>query len=69
MALKNALATTKGNTGLLLNLALNYGGRSELVDAFRYLPRRSRGHPIRTKQTRRRLIEPSIRPVCSIPIC
>ena len=37
MALKNALAKTKDNTGLLLNLALNYGGRSELVDAFRHL--------------------------------
>ena len=37
MALKAALAKTRNNTGLLLNLALNYGGRSELVDAFRLL--------------------------------
>ena len=45
MALKNALAKTKGNTGLLLNLALNYGGRSELVDAFRHLATQVReGH-------------------------
>jgi len=28
---------TKGNTGLLFNIALNYGGRTELVDAFRGL--------------------------------
>lgn len=26
---------TSGNTGLLFNIALNYGGRTELVDAFR----------------------------------
>jgi undecaprenyl diphosphate synthase len=37
MALKRGMAQTEGNTGLLLNLALNYGGRSELVDAFRRL--------------------------------
>jgi undecaprenyl diphosphate synthase len=29
--------TTAGNTGTTLTLALNYGGRSELVDAFRAL--------------------------------
>jgi undecaprenyl diphosphate synthase len=37
MALRHALAKTRTNTGLKLNLALNYGGRSELVDAFRKL--------------------------------
>ena len=37
LALRNALNRTAGNTGLLLNLALNYGGRSELVDAFKNL--------------------------------
>ena len=37
VALKSALEKTKRNTGLILNLALNYGGRSELVDAFRCL--------------------------------
>ena len=37
IALNTALEKTKGNTGLTLNLALNYGGRSELVDAFRCL--------------------------------
>lgn len=28
-----AVETTSGNTGLLVNLAINYGGRSELIDA------------------------------------
>ncbi len=28
---------TAGNTGMILNVALNYGGRTELVDAFRQL--------------------------------
>ncbi|MFT5090783.1 MAG: undecaprenyl diphosphate synthase [Candidatus Latescibacterota bacterium] len=37
LALKAALIKTRNNTGLLLNLALNYGGRSELVDACRHL--------------------------------
>ena len=36
-ALNSALEKTKKNTGLTLNLALNYGGRTELVDAFRRL--------------------------------
>ena len=35
--LSHALDSTAGNTGLLLNLALNYGGRDELVRAFRML--------------------------------
>ena len=37
VALKRGIAQTADNSGLLLNLALNYGGRSELVDAVRDL--------------------------------
>ena len=37
LALRTALERTANNTGLLLNLALNYGGRSELVDALQRL--------------------------------
>ncbi|HFH9836771.1 TPA: isoprenyl transferase [Streptococcus suis] len=34
-ALRKAEEKTKGNTGLILNFALNYGGRAELRDAVR----------------------------------
>ncbi|MFH1006706.1 MAG: isoprenyl transferase [Candidatus Latescibacterota bacterium] len=34
-ALRYAIEQTAGNTGLILNLALNYGGRTEIVDAFK----------------------------------
>jgi undecaprenyl diphosphate synthase len=37
--LRQAIAETAKNTGLLINMALNYGGRAELVDAFRGLYR------------------------------
>ncbi len=36
-ALERLCATTAGNTGLALNLALNYGARSEMCDAIRAL--------------------------------
>ena len=36
-ALLNAMARTGGNTGLRLNIALNYGGRAELTRAARLL--------------------------------
>ena len=42
LALDQALADTASNSGLRLNLALNYGGRAELVDACRSLARRVR---------------------------
>jgi undecaprenyl diphosphate synthase len=32
--LQHAVDTTKDNTGMLLNIALNYSGRAEIVDAF-----------------------------------
>jgi undecaprenyl diphosphate synthase len=35
--LRDVIAETSKNNGLLLNLAINYGGRSELVDAVRKL--------------------------------
>jgi undecaprenyl diphosphate synthase len=32
-ALRESVRKTQGNTGLVLNLALNYGGRAEIIDA------------------------------------
>jgi undecaprenyl diphosphate synthase len=36
-AIDNAVELTKNNTGLALNIAFNYGGRAEIVDAIRRL--------------------------------
>ena len=36
-ALKNAMEATKNNTGLVLNFAMNYGGRAEIVMAMQHL--------------------------------
>ena len=35
--LEHAMGSTRKNTGLILNLALNYGGRSEIINAVREL--------------------------------
>lgn len=35
--LEEVMAATAGNDGLLLNLALNYGGRAEIVDMVRHI--------------------------------
>ncbi len=40
-ALRDAMARTAGNTGLKLNIALNYGGRDELLRAAKILARRA----------------------------
>ena len=40
--IRKAELATFQNTGLRLNIALNYGGRAEIVDAFRALAARSR---------------------------
>jgi len=52
--LKRAMETTRANTGMLLNVALNYSGRAEIVDTFNRLLRevKQNGHenPINEEQ-------------------
>lgn len=38
-AIRKAMKTTAGNTGLCFNIALNYGGRAEIINAVRSLCR------------------------------
>jgi undecaprenyl diphosphate synthase len=40
--LENAMAVTEGNTGLVLNLALSYGGRSDILNAVKKLAQKAR---------------------------
>lgn len=48
-ALSDSVATTANNTGLILNLAINYGGRQELLDAVREACRRVMDGEIRAE--------------------
>ena len=60
MALKRGILQTADNSGLLLNLALNYGGRSELVDAFRGLADRVASGSLRPEDIDEELISSSL---------
>jgi undecaprenyl diphosphate synthase len=58
--LERAAETTQSNTGMLLNVALNYGGRAELVDTFNRLlsefGRNGHRHPINEETIASRLL-------------
>jgi undecaprenyl diphosphate synthase len=51
------VSETRGNTGLLFNIALNYGGRIELVDAFRGLWEKMRREQSATDAITERTVE------------
>lgn len=48
--LKKAISRTKNNTGLVLNLALNYSGRMEIIDAVKKLATDVKSNKIRANQ-------------------
>ena len=54
--LRRAIAATRRNTGLVLNLAISYGGRAEIVDAVRRIAAKVRVGRYRPEQITERLI-------------
>jgi undecaprenyl diphosphate synthase len=54
--LEDALKLTERNTGLTLNLALNYGGRAELVRAMQQMARRIEGGKLRATEINEEVI-------------
>ena len=66
--LEDVTRKTAGNRGLRLNLAINYGGRAEMVDAVKALVEEARARR-RGDRRSRRFRRASIRRACPIPIC
>ena len=58
--LDECLDTTVKNTGMVLNLALNYGGRAEIADAFRTLMERVQKGLLRAEEVTEELIGRSL---------
>jgi undecaprenyl diphosphate synthase len=58
--LDECLSTTVENTGLVLNLALNYGGRAEIADAFRSLATKVQEGMLKVEEVTEELIGRSL---------
>ena len=48
--IRDAIAKTAGNTGITLNLAVNYGGRAEIADAMQAIARKVKAGKITPEQ-------------------
>ena len=55
-ALLEAIEETSSNTGLILNLALNYGGRAEIIDAVRGIASEIEAGRLRTRDVDEKLL-------------
>ncbi len=53
--LEKAIHQTRGNTGLVLNLALNYGGRTEILDAVKKIALDVKEGKLKTEQINEQL--------------
>ena len=54
--IKDTIEKTKDNTGLVLNVAFNYGGRDEIVHAVRKLAQDGKEHKLETEQITEEMI-------------
>jgi len=59
--LQEAMQATRGNTGLLFNIALSYGGRAEIVDAVNRILEDLRPVPVHRRTARSRSAHPHLR--------
>ena len=60
LALRAALAATSSNTGMLLNIAVNYGGRSEIVDGIKKLAKQVRDGSLRPDDIDENMVSESL---------
>jgi len=66
--LTDTMEATRGNTGLLFNIALSYGGRAEIVDAVTASSTKRIAHPTPGRSTNRSSRVISTPPASPIPI-
>jgi len=58
--INKAIEMTKNNTGLTLNLAFNYGGRSEIINAIKKIAQKIKNNEIQIKDINEELVSNSL---------